>query len=191
MYTYHKAENCRATFWQSALCRIWHSSQNTVLKRSSGKGWYFKSVHSRPQNMLYVPSCLNLQRLAQDCMRAGWRDPLFSSTRAVASLSISTAVLGHSCVTPSVMPVKDGTAPRVGVGLMGTGTAGMLWVPGWWWYSPLTAILKGGYSDGTGSDSMPTCGHTELTMLPSWVGTGYPRWCMTEAMGNPLAITPL
>lgn len=80
--------------------------------------------------MLYVPSCLNLQFLAQDCRRAGWRDPLFSSTRTVASLSISAVVLGHSCVTPGVMPVREGTVPRVGVGLMGTGTAGMLWVPG-------------------------------------------------------------
>lgn len=71
-------------------------------------------------------------------------------------------------------PDKPGTGPKDGVGFIGTGTAGRV-CPLALWYRPFAETPKGAYSDAaadTGtplmdSDSIPTCGHMELTTLLS------------------------
>ena len=91
---------------------------------------------------------------------------------------------GGCCAAVGTVSVggRAATGGSPGVGLMGTGTAGRLWLAEW--HRALTGTPKAPYSGPIGTpaaaaaaaaatESMtPTWGHTELTTLPSWPGTG-------------------
>lgn len=84
----------------------------------------------------------------------------------------------QSWVAPDCSPVKLGTGTSDGVGFIGTGTAGKVCALALG-YRPFAGMPKGAYSDGAGSgmppmdsESIPTCGHIELTTLLSCGGTG-------------------
>ena len=99
----------------------------------------------------------------------------FPSSRSLFSI---TEAGEQSWAGPDCSPVRLGTGPRDGVGFIGTGTAGRV-CPLALWYRPFADTLKGAYSGDGGtctlpmdSDSIPTCGHMELTTLLSCGGTG-------------------
>ncbi len=141
--------------------------------------------------MLYVPSCLNLQRLAQDCRRAGWRDPAFLLNKSCCvSLHQHCCSPGTAALLPASCQSRTGLAPRVGVGVDGHGHSRHALGSGWWWYSPLTATLKVGILM---TQAQTACPHVATQSWPccpvEWArdtrGDAWPRrWA------NPLAITP-